>query len=307
MPISYSDQREPAQIAGHPPKRVKFTPMDITETTNHILGSDRSSKRRFVLEILDEFEILTEVTLYALVHERVLISDNIATFQRQLRKYKHAGLISDAPFGVLKAAVRAGLPRPESGLPRAFCLGPVGEEYLRRKGLESNRLKLTTTEDHLTHDLICAEAMLKLRAMWKAHASSAGLVEVRGPHEVSVWDPVKKVHVVAPDGLLIKCNLQGNFERAYLVEYQNVRALLQVQNKIQKYEEIARPEYRWVWDFWGMDEMPWVLVVHRQGATLQHYQEEIARRGEMAARFAAIALEDIWAGNLFIKPMRGNR
>jgi hypothetical protein len=77
-----------------------------------------------------------------------------------------------------------------------------------------------------------------------------------------------------------------------------------VQNKIKKYDEIARLEYRWMWDFWGLDEMPWVLIIYRQGSTLQHYQEEIAQRDKMAARFAAIALEDVWAGKLSIKPIR---
>jgi hypothetical protein len=149
--------------------------------------------------------------------------------------------------------------------------------------------------------------MIKMRTLWKVHATSPGLVEVRGPREVSVWDPEKKVFIVAPDGLLIKRNLQGTFERGFLVEYQNVRALLQVQNKLKKYEEISRLENRWMWNFWGMDEMPWVLIVHRQGATLVHYQEEIARRVDITAQFAAIALDDIWAGNLFIKPLCGNR
>ena len=307
MPITYADKREPAHFAGRPPKIHEFKPADITEAADHILRSDRSNRRSFVLEVLKEFVILTEHTLYALVHERVSISDNIRTFQRLLRNYKDTGLISDAPFGVLKAVVRAGLPKPSGGSLRAFCLGPAGEEYLRRKSEEAKPPTLTATEGHLAHDLICAEAMLKLRAMWKEHPTSPGLVEVRGPREVSLWDPEKKVFVVAPDGLLIKRKLNGDFERGFLVEYQNVRALLQVQNKIKKYEEIARPENRWMWNFWGMEEMPWVLIVHRQGATLQHYQEEITRRGEMAARFAAIALEDIWAGNLFIKPMRANR
>ena len=162
---------------------------------------------------------------------------------------------------------------------------------------------MPTTEDHLAHDLICAEAMVKMRSIWKTHETSPGLVEVRGPHEVSVWDTEKKVHVVAPDGLLIKRKPTGEFERAFLVEYQNVRSLLQVQAKLKKYEEIASPEYRWVWDHWGMDEMPWVLIIHRQESTLQHYREEIARRGETAARYAAISLDDIWAGRMYIRPI----
>jgi len=144
--------------------------------------------------------------------------------------------------------------------------------------------------------------------MWLTHPTSPGVVEVRGPRELIAWDIEQRKTIIAPDGLLIKRNLKGNFERAFVVEYQNMRALLQVQNKLKKYEEIASPENRWVLgDIWGLEEMPWVLIIYRQGATLQHFQEEIARRGEMVARFAAIALEDVWASRLYIKPIRGNR
>lgn len=307
MPILYADQRESTHIAGRPPRRRMLTPKDIADSTDQLLSYDNSSPRRYVLELLNEFGILCEHTLFALIHERVAISDNISTFQRQLRAHKRAGLIGDAPYGVLKAATRAGLPKPSAGTLRAFCLGPAGEEYIRRKRGEARPPKIASAEEHLAHDLICAEAMLKMRALWKEHTTSAGLVEVRGPGEVSVWDAEKKTHLVAPDGLLIKRKPGGEFENAFLVEYQNVRALLQVQAKLKKYEELADRAYRWVWDFWGVDEMPWVLVIHRQGATLRHYQDEIARRGALVARFAAIALDDIWAGKLHIKPLNGSR
>jgi hypothetical protein len=77
-----------------------------------------------------------------------------------------------------------------------------------------------------------------------------------------------------------------------------------VQNKIRKYEELARLEYRWVWDLWGLDEMPWVLVIYRQEATLRHYQEQLDAHGETLAKYACAALEDVWAGKLSIKPIR---
>jgi hypothetical protein len=156
----------------------------------------------------------------------------------------------------------------------------------------------------LAHDLICAETMLRMSELWLEHPSSPGLVEVYGPREVFVWDADQKKAVVAPDGLFVKRSLNGEFERAFLVEYQNVRALLQVQNKLKRYEELARPEYRWVWDAWELDEMPWVLVIYRQGATLRHYQEELEGRGETLAKYACASLEDIWAGRLSIRSIK---
>ena len=304
MPITYVDKREPAHFAGRPPKKREFKPSEIIAMTDNILRSDRSNRRSFVLQVLHEFVALSESTLYTLVHERVAISDNVNTFLRQLRLYRSTGLILDVPFGVTKSAIRAGLSKPNTSSLRAYCLGPVGEEYVRRKGWYNNAPTQTTTQEHLAHDLICAEAMLKMRTLWRSHSTNPGLAEVRGPREVSVWNAEKKAYFVAPDGLLIKRNLNGVFERAFLVEYQNVRALLQVQNKLARYEELSKPEYRWVWDFWGLDEMPWVLVIYRQEATLRHYQVQLEQHAELRAKYACSSLADVWAGKLSIKPIR---
>jgi hypothetical protein len=50
-----------------------------------------------------------------------------------------------------------------------------------------------------------------------------------------------------PDGLLTCHKLSSACEYAFQVERQNICALLQGKNKIEKYEELARPEYRRVW------------------------------------------------------------
>jgi hypothetical protein len=47
-----------------------------------------------------------------------------------------------------------------------------------------------------------------------------------------------------PDGLPTCHKLSSAFEYAFQVEPQNICALLQGKNKIRKYEELARPEYR---------------------------------------------------------------
>jgi hypothetical protein len=166
-------------------------------------------------------------------------------------------------------------------------------------------LLCSVADEYMVYDLICAEILLKMRQLWlELPDDKCGLVEVCGQRSLAVWDAEKKAYRVAPDDLLIKHNRSGASERAFLVEYQNVRVLLQVQNKGRKYEELAGPEYRWVWnDYWGLEEMPWVLVIYQQGATLKHYQEQLETRGETLAMYACAALEDIWAGKLSIKPI----
>ena len=301
MPVSYIDQRLPTHYPGRPRKKREYKTTEINQLADRILSADRSNRRMVVLEMLYEFGILTEATLFRLVSERVEISDNINTFNRQLRMYQKDGLIVDAPFGVLKRVTRADLPTPETGSLRAYCLGPVGEEYVRRKGWGLETPAVPVVEEHMVHDLLCAEAMLRMRQLWREHPKNPGKVEVYGPREVAVWDAEKRTYIIAPDGLLKKYSLEGKLERAFLVEYQNVRALLQVKQKIKRYEEIADPKYQWLWSArWGVEEMPWVMVMYRQKSTLHHYEEQIAQRGEMASRFASTSIEVIWAGKLSI-------
>ena len=295
------ERRLPARTSGASLSPHVFTPAEINRRVDELLTADLSNVRNCVLELVFHFVALTETTLFAYVRKQVAISENIDTFTRRLRQYRADGLLTSVSQDALKSVKRAGLQEARCAHLRAYHLGPVGEEYVKRKGWNGNVPIASVTESVLVHDLICAETMLHMSELWLYHPSSPGVVEVRGPREVLVWDAEKKAAVIAPDGLLIKRSKEGVFERAFLVEYQNVRALLQVQNKLKKYDTIANPENRWVWDAWGLEAMPYVLVVPRQGSTLKHYQEEITGRGEMAARFASIALEDVWAGNLSIK------
>jgi hypothetical protein len=294
-----------ASAVGGMPKVYSFTPGEINRKVDQLLTTDRSNLRNLVIELLYQFVVLTETSLFAAVRAEIEISDSIDSFSRCLRRYRSEGLIASVSQNVIKESLRAGMPKVDSRQLRAYRIGPVGEKYIERKGWNGDVPIISVSDEYLTHDLLCAEAMLRMSQLWLAHPTSPGLVEVRGPREVLAWNAEKNIAVVAPDGLLIKRSKEGIFERAFLVEYQNVRALLQVQNKLKKYEEIAKPEYRWIWeDVWGVEDMPYVLVLHRQGATLKHYREEIATREDMLARFASISLEDVWAGNLSIKPIR---
>lgn len=295
----------PATRSGRAPKPKIYTTSEINRLVGSILSTDYSYLRSTVLELLYQFVILTEDTLFRLVGERVEISSNRASFSRAIARYKQDGLVENAPRDTVKKVLRAGLPEPNNGSLRAYCLGPVGEEYARRKGWNGETPLQSVTEDHLAHDLICAEAMLKMQELWPKLAASPGLAEVRGPRPVSFWDSEKRVYIVAPDGLIIKSSMEGEFVRAFLIEYHNVNTMLQVQQKLKRYEEISKPDYRWLWnDAWGLSEMPWVLILYRQGATLQHYQDEISQRDELIGKYAAASLEDVWAGKLSIVPIR---
>jgi len=288
-----------------------LTAHEISLKVDELISSDRSNIRSRVVELLYQFVALTEETLFHAIEAEIEISNRIDSFTRRLRDYQKDQLIASVPRDTLSRATRAGLPKPDAGKLNAYCLGPVGSAYAERKGWNQGRPIPETNHIQLAHDLICAEVMIKMSNDWLVH-ERPGLVEVRGPREVSVWDEENKRFIVMPDGLLIKNTLTGEFERAFIVEYQNVRARLQVQNKLKNYEAVADPKpdrngntLNWIWDdVWGVEEMPFVLVIHRQESTLKHYQDEIRKRGETNAQYAAISLNDIWAGNLSIRPIR---
>lgn len=305
--LKFTDEKEK-------PKRL--TPRQTEEAAQFFLQSDRSNLRTTVLELLYEFVVLTEATLFRLVYDRVTISNNLASFHHRLNVYVHDGLMEPIPHSVLKKALRAGLPQPGAGSLRAYRLGPVGAEIAKVKFVtEVNApLAVIEAEDYQAHDLLCAEAMLKMQILWADLANSAqeddrkkaGLVEVRGPRALTIWDSENQKAILAPDGLLIKRDLAGNFQRAFLVEYHNTNAMMHVKNKVAKYENLANPKHRWVWQTWGLAEMPWIIVLYRQPVTLEHYSEELARVAvkEIKARYASTSLADVWAGKLSIAPIK---
>lgn len=280
----------------------QWTAAEIQKTLDDL--TDTSNVRTLVLELLYGFVALTENTLFQQVSQQVEISQNVETFARTLRRYVHDGLIDYLSYDILKMATKAGLSQNGDRRLLAFGLGPVGAEYARRKGWNPAPIK-QIPEEHLAHDLICAEAMLRMAQLWRDHPSSPGLAEILGQRQVVVWDQGKKRSVLEPDGLIVKHGLDGAIQRAYLVEYQNVRALIQAQHKIAKYEELAQAkDSHWIWGSWELEEMPVILILYRQPSTLKHYQIELATREKTFATYAAISLREIWSDQLPIRVIR---
>ncbi|MBN2147997.1 MAG: replication-relaxation family protein [Anaerolineales bacterium] len=295
--------RMPASEAGRVPKVHHFTNAEIDRMVNGLIANDRSYERRLVLELLYRYVTLTEDTLFRLVHEQVAISDNIRCFNAQLSRYRADGLIANLPKEAVRRAIRAGLPEPESGGLRAYYLGPVGEAYVARKGWNGSSPPPTVTEEHLMHDLICAETMLKMQSLWAIGPDDRrGLIEVRGPRQVAVWDAEKKAYLASPDGLLIKRDMDGKAViRTYVVEYHNSNSVLNVKQKVKRYEELAKGEYAWVWrDYWESNEMPVVLVLYRHEANKQHYVDALSACYEHRAIYGLSWLDDVWSDRLSI-------
>jgi hypothetical protein len=313
------DKMPAIERTGHIPKtkdnkEILWTPARIKQAAELYVQYNYSNLRTITLAFLYEFGVLTEPTLFRLVAQKVDVSNNPASFHRRLYGYEREGLIAPVSQDVLRKARRAGLPDPEQGILRAYRLGPVGLEIAAIKfGTEINIPLSTsiTTEDYLAHDLLCAEAMLKMQSLWRALADSddeevkekAGLVKVSGQNIISIWDQENHKALIAPDGLLIKHGMNGEFQRAFLIEYHNNNARMHVQNKLEKYEKLAHEEFNWIWQTWGLTNMPWITVLYRQEATLQHYQEELKSRGGGCGSYAAVSLADVWAGKLSIRPI----
>jgi hypothetical protein len=296
-------------------KDIVWTPARTKQATELYLQYNNSNLRTATLALLYEFGVLTERTLFRLVAQEVDVSNKPDSFRRRLYGYEREGLVVPVSRDVLRKARRAGLPEPDQGILRAYRLGPVGLEIAAFKFTTELNIPLSTnaiTEDYLTHDLLSAEVMLRMKSLWLALADSedpgirklAGRVKVCGPNEISVWDQENHKALLAPDGLLIKHDMNGVFQRAFLIEYHNNNARMHVKNKLEKYERLALKEYDWIWQSWGLTEMPWITVLYRQEATLQHYQDELSNRGEVMASYAAVSMADVWAGKLSIRPIK---
>jgi hypothetical protein len=296
-------------------KDILWNSARVKQAAELFIKFNNSNLRTIILACLYEFGALTEQTLLKMVVQVVPVSTNPASFRRRLYGYERDGLIEPLSRDVLRKARRAGLPEPDQGILRAYRLGPVGLEIAAFKFATELNIPLsinTLTEDYLTHDLLCAEALLKMQSLWLALADSetpeirksAGRVKVCGPNNISVWDQENHKAILAPDGLLIKHDMNGVFQRAFLIEYHNNNARMHVKNKLEKYERLARKEDDWIWQSWGLTEMPWITVLYRQKATLQHYQEELTNRGKIVAPYAAVSLADVWAGKLSIRPIK---
>jgi hypothetical protein len=290
---------------------LNLTPAKIRSKAEEILRNDLSNLRNEVLELLHDCVVLSESTLFRLVYERVAISDNRASFHRRLMAYVQDGLIEPVSRGVLKQALRAGLPRPETGLLHAYRLGPVGLEVAKVKFTREYNapLSVVETEEYQAHDLLCAEAMFKMQQLWLADPDeeTRGIVTVRGQRRLTVWNAEEQKAILAPDGLMLKYDTAGVLRRIYLVEYHNTNVSMNVKSKVEKYETLADPKYAWVWQVWNLLSKPIIVALYRQPATLEHYinaLKPIHNGRGVKAFYAAIALKDVWAGNLVISRIK---
>lgn len=300
----------PARRLGHAPSAQSLTATEIERQLTLMLSSERSNLRHTVGELLFRYLALTEERLRALAAERVVSKETNAplAWGKRLNTYRQQfHFIAEAPPETLVQIERAGLviapPQITGARRRVWRLGQVGEMWARQ------RLAHRPTPDDgesivdLAHHALCAEAMLRMRDLWRVHPTSAGLVEVRGPGEAAIWqerEENKGAFLVVPDGLMIKYSLEGAYQRAYLVEFHNAPAGDRVDRKVKKYEHIGRADQHWLWqDHWQLPEMPNVLVIYRHEVTLRRYTEVVTALGDaQRCDYLAIALQDIWAGNL---------
>ncbi|MFZ6028299.1 MAG: hypothetical protein ACOYYS_11345 [Chloroflexota bacterium] len=306
MTLPRKQRLSPLQRQGRNPKARHFSPEDIDAIASRILSTDGSYERLVVLDLLFRYVALTEETLFRLTYEQVAISANRHAFTSQISRYRKDGLIADVSPDAMRQVIEAGLPVPKSGSLRAYRLGPVGEEYARRKGWPGDAPLPAVNEKRIAHDILCAEAMLHMQTLWPKHPESPGNVEVYGPRQAWAWDSEKQAFLVAPDGLIVKYDLEGNFRRAYLIEHHNVDWALNVRQKVEKYEEIGKPEYRWLWrGKWGVEEMPIVVGLYRHSSIPEYYREELSKRkGQTWCIYAAQSLDEIWASKLHLTRVR---
>jgi hypothetical protein len=306
MPVALNG-RMPAVLSRRVPSPQHFTPAEIKQKVQDLLDTNLSNERNTVVGLLNRFLVLTETTLFRLVHEQVAISDNPRSFGVQLGRYRKQGLIANVGMGIIKKVEKAGL-QAHTGNLRAYRLGVVGEAYVREAGFCPKYAPPADDQIHMAHDLLCAEAMVRLQELYPSRSANPGNIKIRGAREVLVWDEKRDVPLYAPDGLLIKTTLGTNeFERAFVVEFQNEYndfLLGKVEEKVARISRTLNNDGgSLVWrERWKLPQKPFILMIYRDQQTLEVFKA-VLQSYNPRNRYAATALSEIWNGDFRVQPL----
>ncbi len=309
------DPRLPATVPGRPPRARQWTPVEARAQAELLFRTNRSNLRTTVLDLVYQFLALSQEQLFRLCQERVQMSEDFNTFTRNLSNYATDGVVGRLPDSALREAHRAGWHArlPAHGPQRVYRLEAVGMELAKLEFNTDLPLLHDGGLNHQVHDLLCAEAMLRMRETWAARRVR---VEARGTQRVAMWQTKDEgkggAFGLVPDGLLVKYQPdQTTVEKAYLVELDNEAWASSAPKKIKAYEAVGKPTEanQEIWrKAWGVPTMPYVLVIYRHAEALRNYQKVFAQTYadlEPHCNYLALALDDIWAGNaLNVTPLR---
>jgi hypothetical protein len=81
---------------------------------------------------------------------------------------------------------------------------------------------------------------------------------------------------------------------------------MHVENKVAKYEALASEKKHWLWETWDLDDMPLVVALYRQEATLQHYISVLLSTSlgrDLQAKYSSQSLSEVWDGKIRILPI----
>lgn len=260
----------------------------------HFAQAYRLPLRTHLLDLVAAYGVLTGDQLYRLALRRFQLSGTFAHFDRNLRRMCELGLLLRLPEMTVELR-QAGL-RPKSTAPNAakdtryrlYGVGPIGNAVAQRLWQVLGRnLHGLLPPDSLLHDVLCAEATLRLAE------SDPALLPVP-PAQLVLWDAVGQKFLHRPDGMLVRHSGLTPV-RAWLVEFANEswtdRA--RAQHKLELYAALQHSR-RWV--EWDLNGTPELLVIYRARSTARAFAALAPQLlGGQANAVLGLALEEALA------------
>lgn len=273
-----SDSRQSPRVHGRPIQAKLYTSEEARLQAQRLFNSAyQAPLRTHIVRLIADYGALTGDQLYRLCARLFRVTEHFAHFERTLASLCQAAvlmILPDISQALLKDGVRPHAPwrvtrtragritRRTDGRLRAYTFSQVGE-HLAPLLQEREATGLHRSTPYL-HDLLCAEAMLRL-------SESDSELEPIPAGMAALWDEAAQHFTYKPDGLLIQ-RVEGEVVGGYVIEFCNETwtAPERAEKKLTDYVTLAR---RQQWRAWGLTGMPTLLIIYRALSTVQVFRQ----------------------------------
>lgn len=276
-----------------------YTPDEIRASAQHWFRTAyQAPLRTHITHLVADYGTLTGDQLHRLCARRHTVTQNFVGFERTLAHLCRADILMIAPdvsrelvedgvqprslWGPTRNRRTQRIARKTDNRLRAYLLGAVGHP-LARLLLEREPGHLNYSGSRL-HDILCAEAMLRLCEMDSE-------LEPLAPGAVAVWEAESQQFAFRPDGLLIR-RVDGEVTGGLLVEFCNEpwTSPERARTKLTRYASLAQQHH---WLAWGLSWMPDLLIIYRAASTVKAFRASAPEVLGVGGGIKVVALSDV--------------
>lgn len=273
-----NDSRPSPRVHGRPIQAKLYTPEEARLQAQRLFNSAyQAPLRTHIVRLIADYGALTGDQLHRLCAQQFRVTEHFTHFERTLASLCQAAvlmILPDMSQALAENGVKPRTPwhasrnrkgritRQTDGRLRAYTLSQVGEQLapLLQEREAASRHRSTA----YLHDLLCAEAMLRL-------SESDSELEPIPAGIAALWDADAQHFTYKPDGLLIQ-RVEGEVVGGYVIEFCNETwtAPERAEKKLTDYVTLAR---RQQWRAWGLTGMPTLLIIYRALSTVQVFRQ----------------------------------